>query len=117
MRPTIEEELAGATRLLRLAETCEQPGAGELARDARRLIGWVSASWHQALPFLVEDNQRLTSLLKVPPATAVADLDDAIAVNDQLREQLCEGIRNNAVGLDRVEVLQYLRARIAADPS
>ncbi|MFE7422212.1 hypothetical protein [Rhodococcus sp. NPDC057529] len=124
MRPTIDEQLAGADRLLGLVETDEQlsPGSVELVRNARRLIGRIAGSWSTALPFLVEDNARLAELLDVEPDESVpTDLTSAAARNEERRAELANRIRelpSDAQGrATRSEIGRYLRGRVAADPT
>lgn len=122
MRPTIDEQLDGASRLLRLAE--EDPGispaAAELVRNARRLIDRVSTSWSAALPFLQDDNATVSALLGSDAsgtANGEGDLAAAAARNEELRAALTLRIQELPAGPDRAAIGAYLRARVAADPT
>lgn len=122
MRPTIDEQLDGASRLLRLAE--EDPGISpaiaELVRNARRLVERVGTSWSAALPFLQADNAQAAALLGLD-ASETADsgreLAAAAARNEELRAALTDRIRELPAGPDRAAIGAYLRARVAADPT
>jgi hypothetical protein len=118
VRPTIDEQLAGAARLLRLAEDDPEttPGVAELVRNARRLVERVGSSWSAALPFLLDDNARTAALLGVA-APAAADLAAAAAVNEDLRAALSERVRELPDGPERAAIGAHLRARVAADPT
>jgi len=119
VRPTIDEQLSGAQRLLDLVESSGDlsPGSAELLRNAQRLIKRVTTSWSTTLPFLVEDNARLAVLLHKDPA---ADPDPA-ARNEELRGALARLIRELPRDADgrarRAEIGHYLRRRVAADPT
>lgn len=118
MRPTIDEQLAGAVRLLRAAEA--DPGitveAAEAVRSARRLVDRVGGSWRSAEPFLRDDNARTAALLGVEePETA--GLDGAAARNEELRAELSRRIRELSAGPERAAIGAHLRARVEADPT
>ena len=115
MRPTFEEQLTGASRLLRLAEL-EPDDAVSLVRDARRLIDHVVGGWLAMLPFLIDDNARTAALVGVDPGSAM-DLDGAARRNEELRGVLAERIRGLPPGPDRTAIAAHLRARIDADPA
>lgn len=125
MRPTIDEQLAGAQRLLDLVEsTGDLPAeSAELLRNAQRLIRRVATSWSTTLPFLIEDNARLTALLHQERGgdAAITDPMLAAARNNELRGSLARLIRElpgDAEGhARRVEIGQYLSRRVAADPT
>nr|WP_271213794.1 hypothetical protein [Rhodococcus wratislaviensis]GLK41052.1 hypothetical protein GCM10017611_79270 [Rhodococcus wratislaviensis] len=118
MRPTIDEQLIGAARLLRLVEgDPETPlGVGELVRNARRLIERVGESWSHALPFLRDDNARLAALLdvKVPEPN---DLAETIARNEELRGALTRRIHELPAGPARAEIGAHLRNRVVNNPT
>lgn len=122
MRPTIDEQLDGAARLLRLAEDDPEttPAVAELVRNARRLVERVGTSWSAALPFLQADNARTAALLG-PDAPQTADnasgLTAAATRNEELREALTRRIRALPAGPDRAAIGAHLRARVAADPT
>lgn len=119
MRPTIDEQLSGARRLLDLVESSGDlsPGSAELLRNAKRLIKRVSTSWSTTLPFLVEDNAQLTALLRLEPTTTT----DPAARNEELRGALARLVRELPADAEgrarRAEIGQYLRRRVAADPT
>lgn len=118
MRPTIDEQLGGAARLLRLAEDEPEitPAVAELVRNARRLVERVEGSWSRALPFLNEDNGRMGALLgRSEPDSA--DLPAAAARNEELRAALTRRIHELPAGPDRAAIGAHLRARVAADPT
>lgn len=79
MRPTPEETLAGAARLLRgLLEEPDLPAvATETVNDVLRMIGQATRVVTEAPTFLAEDNERLRSLLadlirELPPTEVSA---------------------------------------------
>jgi hypothetical protein len=138
MRPTIDEQLAGARRLLDLV--ADDPGlsagSAELLRNAGRLLYRVGTSWASTLPFLVEDNATLSDLLTrltplVPALAAdlpvdpadLPDLDVAAAAerNTELRALLARAIRElpgTPAGIDaRAEIGGYLTRRVETDPT
>ncbi|WP_020500910.1 hypothetical protein [Sciscionella marina] len=128
MRPTIDEQLDGAIRLLRLAEDIPEttPAVTELVRNARRLVERTAGSWSMALPFLQADNARTAALLgyhdpdsgdleEATPGTA--DLAAAVAHNEKLRAALTHRIRGLPDGPDRATIGTHLRARVDADPT
>ncbi|QZS52712.1 hypothetical protein FXW36_00495 (plasmid) [Rhodococcus opacus] len=126
MRPTIHEQLSGVGRLLDLAQESHPLPAetSELLSNARRLIKRVAASWDTALPFLLDDNARLTELLDngVEAQTPLpTDLRAVAAKNEELRGALAQLIttipRDPEFRERRAEVGRYLQWRIAADPS
>ncbi|KAF0957183.1 hypothetical protein [Rhodococcus sp. T7] len=121
MRPTIDEQLNGAARLLRLAEGDPEtsPGVAELARNARRLIERVEASWARALPFLQTDNRRLAELLGIaePDPHDSNDVAAAAASNEALRAHLTSRIHELPAGPEREAIGAYLRARLVVDPT
>lgn len=141
MRPTVEEQLDGVRRLLDLIDSDPGLSAGsrELLRNAARVVRHVRGAWASTLPFLVEDNARLTELLTglcgVVPAMS-ADIDTVIGAgaavpevdvsavsghNAELRSLLARAIRElprAGDGLDaRIEIGNYLRWRVEADPT
>jgi hypothetical protein len=146
MRPTIDEQLAGARRLLDLvaADPGLSPASAELLRNADRLLRRVGTSWATTLPFLVEDNATLTDLLArlapllpAPAATATPaattapdpvavarpDLDVAVvaARNTELRALLARAVRElprtPAGATARAEIGDYLTRRVESDPT
>jgi hypothetical protein len=118
VRPTVDEQLAGATRLLLLAETTKSTDdVPELVRNARRLVERVSDSWARALPFLEADNARTAALLGEPVGEPAGDLSAAAARNEELRAALVERIRRLPRGADRDAIGAHLRERVATDPT
>ncbi|MFC0247029.1 MULTISPECIES: hypothetical protein [Citricoccus] len=124
MRPTIDEQLSGADRLLALAETeTELAAAGELITNARRLLKRVRTSWEPTLPFLLEDNARLSELLgdDSEPASPASGLQVIADRNESLRENLSRLI--STLGEDpsevrrRTEIGSYSQWRAATDPT
>lgn len=114
MRPTIDEQLAGAARLLRLAETDPDvtPEVVEHVRNSRRLVERVAGSWSAALPFLRDDNARTAALLGLPTPPA-EDLAVAAVHNEELRDALAARIRQRLEPGDRAAIGAHLRARVA----
>jgi hypothetical protein len=121
LRPTIDEQLGGAARLLRLAESDPEapPGVVELARNARRLIERVASSWAISLPFLRADNYRMLALLGIDEPHSADSVDLAVAAdrNEALRAQLTRRIQELPPGPDREAIGAYLRARLTVDPT
>lgn len=119
MRPTIDEQLAGAARLLRAAEADAgiSSGAAELVRNARRLVDRVAGSWSAALPFLEADNARTAALLGEPVPEPTGDLTAAAARNEELRAALTRRIRRLPAGPERAAIGAHLRDRVAIDPT
>lgn len=119
MRPTIDEQLAGAARLLRLAEADPEIGEGvaELVCNARRLIDRVAGSWSAALPFLEDDNAGIAALLGESAPEPAADLAAAATRNESLRAALTQHLRRLPAGDERDAIGSYLRDRVFADPT
>lgn len=124
MRPTIDEQLTGANRLLDLVEQdpALPPGSAELVRNARRLISRVAGSWSRAMPFLVEDNARLASLLGIESDSPAATDPTSVAVrNEELRGELSRTIRELPTDpqgqITRAAIGRYLLDRVANDPT
>jgi hypothetical protein len=118
MRPTIDEQLAGAVRLLRLAEADAEAGEGvaDLVRNARRLIDRVAGSWQHALPFLTADNAA-TAALVGRPDPGPGDLATTAAHNEELRALLTLRIQQLPDGPERAAIGAHLRDRVALDPT
>lgn len=116
MRPTIDEQLSGAARLLRLAEADPEstPAVVEVVRNARRLVERVGSSRQTAEPFLREDNVLMAALLSTDPAESVG-LESTAQQNEQLRADLTRRIRELPSGPERAAIGTYLRARVDAD--
>jgi hypothetical protein len=128
MHPTVDEQLAGIARLLDVvaSESELSDASAEAMANARRLLTQVGRSWAELLPFYVGDSAALACLLTRAgrPAEQVdvgMDVRAAAARNAELRREL-SGV---VAGLDdtshsaplRAEILDYLSARVAADPS
>ncbi|MEV6899925.1 hypothetical protein [Amycolatopsis sp. NPDC051372] len=132
MRPTIEDQLHGAQRLLD-----DVAGDPELSRDShenlanvRRLLKQIGRSWSELLPFYINDNATMAQLLTrhahdlgIPAAAEPAGYDVAQAAqrNAELRALLSRVITNLPATTDgtaaRREITEYLVRRIEADPS
>lgn len=129
MRPTIDDQLDGARRLLAGVERDEGLSAAsrELLAHVHRLLTRVGGSWSTTLPFLVEDNAATAALLAdlgvpVPPGDpATSDVAAAAARNTELRDALAGAIRDlprDARGVAaRARIGEHLRRRVAADPT
>lgn len=120
MRPTIDEQLAGAVRLLRLAEDdpATTPAVAELVRNARRLVERVGGSWSVAPAFLDTDSAATAALLGRDPGPALApDLGAAAARNEALRGALSARVRELPAGPERAAIGEHLRRRVDADPT
>ncbi|SDX99974.1 hypothetical protein SAMN05661080_01992 [Modestobacter sp. DSM 44400] len=146
MRPTIDEQLDGVRRLLDGVGSDDGLSAAsrELLRNAGRLVKHVRGSWAPMLPFLVEDNAKMTTLLTglsavVPQLSA--DIDAAVghaaegadlersdldvaavsARNAELRALLARAIHElprSPAGLSaRTEIGAYLTRRVDIDPT
>ncbi|KAF0957818.1 hypothetical protein [Rhodococcus sp. T7] len=118
MRPTIDEQLTGAARLLRLVEhDPETPlSVGELVRNARRLVDRVGESWSRTMPFLRDDNARLAVLLGADEPEP-GDLAETIARNEKLRGELTSRIHELPAGPARAQIGAHLRNRVATNPT
>ena len=126
MRPTIHEQLSGVDRLLGLADESHSLPAetSELLSNARRLIKRVATSWDTALPFLLDDNARLSELLNAgvgAEAPVPTDFTAVAARNEELRgslAQLISTIPRDPEGRQRrAEIGRYLQWRVATDPT
>ncbi|MFE5707780.1 hypothetical protein CJ179_29865 [Rhodococcus sp. ACS1] len=126
MRPTIHEQLSGVDRLLDLADGSHSlpVETSELLSNARRLIKRVATSWDTALPFLLDDNARLTELLNAgveAQAPAPTDITAVVARNEELRGSLTQLISTIPTDPEfrqrRAEIGQYLQWRVATDPA
>lgn len=125
MRPTIDEQLAGAARLLRLAEADPETttAVAELVRNARRLVERVGGSWSSAADFLDADTAATAALLGRDPEPSptrdltAGDLATSAARNEDLRAQLSERLRGLPAGPERTAIGEHLRRRVDADPT
>ncbi|MFI5611992.1 hypothetical protein [Amycolatopsis sp. NPDC051903] len=126
MRPTIEDQLSGARRLLDdvAADAGLSRDSRENLTNVRRLLTQIGRSWAALLPFYVEDNATLTRLLTrhgVPvPDDEPTGFDVAAAAtrNAELRAHLSHVVTNVAPGTEaRREITEYLVRRIETDPS
>ena len=129
MRPTIDEQLDGAQRLLRIVEGDEGLSAGsrEVLGNAVRLLRRVRGSWASVPSFLADDNAELTALLAGLGADASVaepegDLDVAAAAerNAALRQLLARVIRELPSTVEgraaRERIGDYLRKRVQIEP-
>jgi hypothetical protein len=125
MRPTINEQLDGAQRLLRIVEEDEglSPASREVLGNAARLLKRVHGSWASVLPFLVEDNAELAALSRDVDAPPGRDFDVVAAAerNAALRALLARAIRElprspNGLAARR-RIADYLRTRVEIDPT
>lgn len=126
MRPTPGEYLADIRRLLDVV--AEDPGLSAPSTvalsDARRAVRRLESSWDDLVPFLIEDSRRVGELLSglgatvsaVPPRDARFSAVEAH--NNELRAQLSAFIASGPLTpADRTAIAQYLRDRLANDPS
>jgi hypothetical protein len=116
MRPTIDDQLGGADRLLDLVAA--DPGLGDGSREllvnARRLLRTVRRSWDRVVPFAEADNARMTELLgeAAPPDVGKGPLER----QEELRAALAAAIPDLDDGA-RAEIGRYLRERVEEDPA
>ena len=140
MRPTVDEQLAGARRLVeRVAAEAALSGASAARlTDAARLLRRVEASWASVLPFLAADNAATAELLaelsgqlpeeltapiaaelaaRTPePGRCELDVAAASARNRRLRALLADAVP--LLGPDgRRRVARHLRRRLELDPT
>jgi hypothetical protein len=130
MRPTIDEQLDGAQRLLGIVEGDEGLSAAsrEVLGNAVRLLRRVRGSWASVPSFLADDNAELAALLTGLGVDAAVDDDpgddlDVAAVaerNAALRQLLARAIRElprTPEGLAaRERTGDYLRKRVQIEP-
>ncbi|WP_326837306.1 hypothetical protein VSH64_20830 [Amycolatopsis rhabdoformis] len=136
MRPTVDDQLHGAQRLL--DAVAADP---ELSRDSRehlanvrRLLTQVGRSWSALLPFHTADNLTMAELLTrwAPAGTALAeeisqatqpvetgfDPTRAAERNAELRALLSRVIADlPRTGAGHREITEYLVRRVETDPS
>ena len=141
MHPTIDDQLAGALRLLGVvAADDELPDRSrETLANVQRLLKQVTRSWSLLPEFYARDNAELTVLLGrlqprlspslagaverrlADPSPAGTGVAAAGARNAELRALLSSAMGELPVGSDdptlRAEVGGYLRRRVAADPA
>lgn len=126
MRPTVDEQLAGALRLLTSAraDTSLAVETAELLANAQRLVHRVAGSWDTALNFLLEDNAALQSLVDGARPTetdAAPTVATAVEHNARLRQSLAESIRtmpaDDAGRARLVDIGKYLQQRVESDPT
>ena len=139
MHPTIDEQLAGARRLLE--EVAAEPGLPDagLARLANvdRLLRRVAGTWATVLDFLVSDSDATARLLtdlapRLPASLAVAvhaelalasrpDIEATAVDAANARNQRLRALLADAVPLlgdeDRRAVGRHLRNRLEHDPT
>lgn len=129
MRPTVDEQLDGAMRLLDAVareETLSASGQDRL-RDAGRLLRRVRSSWSTTLLFLLGDNAALHQLLGelgadlAPEPDPGVDVAQAAAANDRLRQHLSAAIQALPAPPDgqdqRDRIGRYLQRRVDTDPT
>ncbi|HEY3737858.1 MAG TPA: hypothetical protein VGL26_10485 [Jatrophihabitans sp.] len=141
MRPTINDQVDGARRLLTgLLEDDEVPAAAcETLTNARRLLDQIGRSWAALPGFYARDNTELAQLLQrmrtaVPmdvaariakvanaPAPPAVDVNAGASHNAELRQSLSDLLHAMPAGpgrdAARGEIGDYLRRRMAADPA
>jgi len=131
MHPTIDEQLAGAERLLTVIESDSALSASsaEAVANVRRLLKQIGRSWPELLPFYLADNDRLLDLLASAPhavpgaaaPTGAVSVAAAAARNAELRQALSDAIHqlsdDAASDSFRSAALAYLVARTDTDPS
>ena len=138
MRPTVDEQLAGARRLVELvaAEVALPDASAARLAEAARLLRHVEASWALVLPFLAADNEGTAELLaelshQLPeelrpsigaelaaatPGREGLDVAAASARNRRLRALLADAVP--LLGPDgRRRVARHLRRRLELDPT
>jgi hypothetical protein len=126
MRPTVDEQLAGALRLLTSAraDSSLAEETAELLANAQRLVHRVAGSWDTALGFLLEDNAALQRFIDGAGPTeidAVPTVATAAERNALLRQSLAESIRTLPADDNRrarlVDIGKYLQQRVDSDPT
>jgi hypothetical protein len=126
MRPTVDEQLAGALRLLTSAraDSSLTEETAELLANAQRLVHRVAGSWDTTLSFLLEDNAALQRFIDGAGPTkidAVPTVATAAERNALLRQSLAESIRAMAADDGRraglVDIGKYLQQRADRDPT
>jgi hypothetical protein len=140
MRPTIEDQLRGAQRLLEdvEADSALTRDSVETLTNVRRLLKQVTRSWSSLLPFYTEDNAAMARLLvryaqsigperaadiaaATVPVDTGYDVAAAAARNAELRSLLSRVIAELPRTPDgdavRRGITGYLARRVEADPS
>ncbi|MGW4488497.1 hypothetical protein ACWEOE_32210 [Amycolatopsis sp. NPDC004368] len=136
MRPTIDDQLHGAQRLLDAVAT--DPGLSRDSREqlanVRRLLTQVGRSWSVLLPFYTADNLTMAQLLTrcvaagsplaaevarvTQPVESGTDVHRAAERNAELRSLLSRVIARLPAGAPaRREITEYLIRRVETDPS
>jgi aminoglycoside phosphotransferase (APT) family kinase protein len=115
----VDQQLGGALRLLeQVAADPELPASSAAAMaEARRLLRQAATGWSRALPFLAEDNQRLTTLLgdlahHVPDRLA-ATIERAASRPDPLPADPAGGTRAGGAAPADLSVTEAHRANLA----
>lgn len=137
MHPTVDEQLAGARRLMELvmAESGLSDAAMARLTDAARLVRRVERSWAEVLAFLTADNRATAAVLgeladRLPDELAAAigaeraaafepDEGEVAAAHDRnqrLRALLAEAAPQLDAD-DRRLVARHLRHRLEHDPT
>lgn len=141
MRPTIDDQLDGALRLLDTLATDDELSASsvECVVNVRRLVKNVARSWAALPAFYAQDNDDLIAVLGsasvfLPIAMAeqvcaavslgnppVTDVRNSAVRNSELRSLLSAVIHALPVGGDgdacRAQIGGYLRRRAEIDPT
>lgn len=128
MHPTIDEQLAGITRLLGIvaSESKLSDASAEAMANAGRLVTQIGRSWAELLPFYIGDNAALAGVLTragrpAEPGDVGIDVRAAAERNAELRSELSAVaaalIEEGGPAALRTEILDYLCARVAADPN
>lgn len=128
MRPTIDDQLHGARRLLDgVMDSDDVPATARATlQNVRRLLDQIGRSWAVLPGFYAEDNAALGALLArlgaTPPvAVTGADVEAAARHNAELRGLLSAVLRELPAGpagaAARADIGDYLRHRVATDPA
>lgn len=132
LRPTTDDALKGAERLLR-SLVADGDLMAENADPVLALLAQARSSWTTRLPFLDQDNRALLALLgelrtSLPEALAaditsrlgsaapLLDVAEADRLNAALRDLLAQAVRALPVGADRERIRLYLLDRVEREP-
>lgn len=132
LRPTTDDALEGAERLLR-SLVADSELAAENADPVLALLAQARSSSTTRLPFLDQDNRALLALLgalrtSLPEALAaditsrlvcsapLLDVAEADRLNAALRDLLAQAVRALPVGADRERIRLYLLDRVEREP-
>jgi hypothetical protein len=123
MRPSVDERLQGAERLLAdaAADPALSAATADLLANAMRLVQQVSSTWSAMLGFYVADNAKMHGLLGSEAEDPGLDVARAEQVNERLRAELAQvitGLPRDADGRSaRAKILTYLRERTDISPA